>query len=382
MGPMRILFITSFIVGLLSGGLYLAKNPTSQMVIPFGEKQTINIEQQRIGFLPYWLLSYAQDSYQGSLTNLSYFSLTLDEDGSILKRVNPREEEPGWTTLKKETIKNRLIEAKQDGLTTSLTVFAGDEKKIDTLMSDPITHAENLLADIMPIMKEYEFDDLNLDIESIKDASVSSQQQFTEFTRTLKKGMEMSQLGTLTVDITILSIFQTQRINPKEVAEIADRIVLMAYDYHNPGSYVAGPVSPLGGGGTNRFNDVKLSIQKALEFIPREKLLLGVPLYGYEWETLSSIPGAPVIPGTGKTASDRRVQELLTDCAQCILGRDAFGNEPYVIYPDGNFYHQIFYTDALSIEKKHTLAKEMGIAGVAYWAMGYEGTETLSPSFK
>ena len=373
-----LLGLFTFFLGIGSGAIYSNSVPSDVTIFPISlDQKQENRKQEVIGFLPYWLLNFARDSYKGSLTNLSYFSLTIDEDGTIQKKVNLQEEEPGWTTLKKETVKERFRKAKQDGLSTSLTVFASTESHIDTLLSDPVHHAQNLVNDITPIMKEFSFTDLNLDIESVVEASASSQQQFTDFARTLKNGLTANNLGTLTVDMTVMSLFQTQRMNPRDIADISDRVILMTYDYHYAGSHLAGPVSPLEGADTERFNDVTVSIRKALEFIPKEKLLLGIPLYGYEWEVLGSEPGSPVIPRTGKTASDRRVEELLYDCEECITGRDKSGDEPYVIFPDDSFFHQIYYTDEISLEKKHQLAKELGIAGVAYWAMGYEGKKTL-----
>ena len=48
-----------------------------------------------------------------------------------------------------------------------------------------------------------------------------------------------------------------------------------------------------------------------------QKIILGIPAYGYEWETLSDVPRSGIIPATAVTASSRRVEQLLKDCQNC-----------------------------------------------------------------
>ncbi len=125
--------------------------------------------------------------------------------------------------------------------------------------------------------------------------------------------------------------------------------------------------------------DVATVLKEALNVIPPEKIILGIPLYGYEWETIGNKPGAPTIPGGSATASNRRVAELLASCDNCDKGYDEQARQPYVIFPDGDYFHQIYYEDRQSLGEKLKLAKEHKIAGVALWALGYEGKNLLEP---
>ncbi len=77
---------------------------------------------------------------------------------------NAREEEPGWTWLKNSDLDNRLQMAKSKGQTLSLVVFNGNQDDIYKMINDPYLSAKNLLADVIPVMKQYGFTDLNLDI--------------------------------------------------------------------------------------------------------------------------------------------------------------------------------------------------------------------------
>lgn len=370
--------IVSVLIGIGVGILYLQFLPElpPQLVSPLAEvsgKRPTKI----LGFLPYWLLDKASPSYAGTVTTLAYFSLSISADGSIQKMINPQEEEPGWTTLKKQIIIDRLNQAHLAGQTTSLVIFSGDQNTLNALFSDPISHATTLLNDVIPLMRQYKFDDLNLDLESLGEASIAAEQQVTEFVQTVKDGLVANKLGTLSIDMIVSSLFQQQKIHPVDIGKIVDTVIIMTYDYHYPGSLLAGSVAPLGGSGVERVYDVTSTINKISQLVPREKILMGIPLYGYEWETIASAPGSPVIPGSGQTASDRRVEQLLSTCTNCIHNTDSASQESYIIFPDESHYHQIFYSDPATIAKRIDLARSSSIGGVALWALGYEGSETL-----
>src|SRR4029078_3375483 len=136
------------------------------------------------------------------------------------------------------------------------------------------------------------------------------------FSRVKSKVVE-KKLGTLTVEISSSDLIRHNLIDPKNISAFADSIVIMAYDYHFAGSEVTGPVAPMGGGGDEAEYDTILALEKAIEVIPSQKIILCIPLYGYQWETLDDIPRSAVIPGTGQTASNSRVENLLSDCATC-----------------------------------------------------------------
>jgi spore germination protein YaaH len=155
----------------------------------------------------------------------------------------------------------------------------------------------------------------------------------------------------------------------------------MAYDYHATDSFVTGPVAPLTGAGTISEYDVTAATEKALELVPAQKLILGIPLYGYEWESVGQAPRSAIIPNTGVAASNRRAEELLTSCSYCITKLDSAAEESYISYLDKNTgdYHTIFYPNENSTVKKINFTKNFHLGGVALWALGYEGKNILNP---
>lgn len=348
--------IIVFIVFLLIGGVSATK---------------VHIQTHEVmGFLPYWLISKADKNYSNYISTLTYFGLAIESDGTVKKLNNPQEEEPGWINVKNIP--------KFSG-NKSLLVVSGDNDVIANLINNPQTSAANLIKDVAPIMKEKHFTDLNLDIETFADASESSRAAFTEFVQEVKNNMEKNNLGTLSLDLIPIALVTEKLFDPKALGAIVDRIILMTYDYHYSGSYITGPVAPIGGVPEVREFDVETAIREAIKVIPPEKILMGIPLYGYQWETIENASSSATIPGGASSASVRRVAELLAECATCSAQFDPVAESPYLIFKNGEIYNQIYYENEFSMQEKINLAKKYNLAGVALWALGYEDDTLLNP---
>ena len=356
-------------------------NPTTTVSKSAIENKNKIFKKEIIGFLPYWLINKAKDDYSKYITDLTYFGLTLDTDGTILKLTNPRENEPGWYTLKSGKLNNVFDFYKKKKIALSLLIFAGSNKLIETLIEDPVQNSKNMVNDLVPILQEYGFSGLNLDIEYTKEASNEARARFTEFATGVKNGLKENGVNSLTIDVTGYDIVKNNLINIKEVSEIADRILIMAYDFHFPGSFVTGPIGPLWGAGSIAEYDTETAVREALRIMPSEKIILGLPLYGYEWETIGREPRFAVIPNTGVLASGRRVEEIINSCQGCTRQSDTDAQESYLIYKNDKTgtYHQIFYPDRQSTLAKTNFAKIRNLGGVALWALGYEDSTILDP---
>jgi spore germination protein len=344
--------------------------------------QTTPQKKEVIGFLLYALLQNSKPSYANEITTLSYFGLTIDSDGTILKMNNPQEAEPGWNALSSGRVDPFLENAKQNHITPSLVIYSGTNDVIDQLMTDPITHANKLMSEVLPIMNQHGFTNVNLDIEATKEASPEAQMHFVQFVQTIKNALTNDHGKTLSVDVSTLDMINNHYlINPKEIAKTADSIVIMAYDYHSTTSSVTGPVAPLEGAGIQSEYDVKAALAKALAVIPRQKIILGAPLYGYGWETIGTTPRSAVIPNSGVVASNKRAERLVSSCATCSAQYDMTAQEQYVIYRDTDTgaYRQLFYPTKQSMQSKVDLANTYNLGGLALWALGYEGDTIMDP---
>lgn len=108
---------------------------------------------------------------------------------------------------------------------------------------------------------------------------------------------------------------------------------------------------------------------------------LGLPSYGYSWETLQNTPRSATLPGSGITTSNEKAEQLQKQCSTCTVTHDEVAKEPYVIYKDAETqtYHQLFYPDRKAVQEKVDLVKKSNIAGLAVWALGYEEKGLYEP---
>lgn len=365
-----------------ASGVYLASGNPFRIEVEHSGSGTITVfRPEIIGFFPYWLLERSAPEQFGAITTFTYFGLTVGPDGHVVRQVNPREEEPGWTTLRLPKLTDRLKETERTGIKRSLLIHASDEQTIADLIRNPELHADNLVSDIEPLMTEGEFTDLNIDIESFREASESAREMATALIGGIAQGMRDRNLGTVTVELAPRALIKPLLLDPARIAPIADTVVLMTYDYHYAGSFVSGPVAPIDGGGIRYEFDVRQAVTEAVKVIPKEKLILGIPFYGYEWDTITDTPGDPTIPGTGKTASSRRVSELLTNCPECAGTWDPVSRSPYAILQseNGEYFRQLYYENEESVRQKIDIARKLELKGIAIWAFGYEDGNVLKP---
>jgi spore germination protein YaaH len=145
-------------------------------------------------------------------------------------------------------------------------------------------------------------------------------------------------------------------------------VFLMGYDYHWSGSQPGGssPVDRDDGGATLRG-----SIIRYVEAgVPREKLLLGLPLYGMRWRTLGPDRTSPVVGKGVSWIPGQNADVLLADGFQA--GRDLLELAEFFVVPDGTEWLVTYYDSAATLRPKLALARDQGLAGGGFWALGYE----------
>jgi len=371
------------IVGFLGGFVLVYKYLLSTNVkknIPIISK--IISPKEVIGFLPYWLTGKAKSDYSDYITKLTYFSLSINKDGTIQKFTSPNESEPGYLALVRGKIDSFLDEAKNKSVDLSLSVFMINDDNINELLNDPVINANNLTSEVIPIMQKYKFNDLNLDVEQVQDASPEARINFTKFVKTVNENIKKEKNVTFSIDVSASAFVKNTNLsNPKTLAPYVDKMIIMAYDYHYSGSYVTGPVAPGEGASMVSEFDTKTAVESAVNIMSSHKVILGIPLYGYEWESIGDVPRSAVIPRSGLIISSQKAESLLEECATCSAVFDETDKENHIIYKDGksNTYHQVFYPDIKSTKYKVNLAEKYDLGGIALWALGYEDKTILEP---
>ena len=332
------------------------------------------------GFFPYWNLKYANNLNINSLTHFAYFAIDLNSNGTINKVNAKKEQEPGWNKLNSKTTVKLLYQSQLLGQKTVLTVTAMEPDLIDSILNDRL-NAATAISSILSVYRDFNFDDLNIDFEYVGNPNLSIRKNFVIFIQDLKVAcLNLNKNCQLDVDIFADSGSKTRLWDLGALNSTVDHFIVMAYDYYRKNSAQAGPVAPLTGkcqaGGTSACldQDILTHLSQITKLLPPEKILLGVPFYGYEWQTASRNFLANTYPRTGSLASYSRIQSLFSD--PTVSSLSAVWSEttlsPYLIFETGSETHQVYYEDSASLQQKIKLVKSAGLGGIAIWAIGYE----------
>ena len=324
------------------------------------------------GFLPYW--NVKKVTLQPELTHLSYFAFTIGADGSILTRTRDGESESGFRRWTSEEVLELLNEQRAHGGKVEIVLSQFQADDIASFLTNPAAH-ERLFTSLDSILLAYPVDGINIDIEYAGSSALSLRDHFTKFTRSLHDHVRKKYpKTTLSVDVYASAASTGNIWDMKAVQQYVDYVIVMAYDFHRRSSPVAGPVAPLFGGRELWDSDITQHLRDLLEQVPKQKILLGVPFYGYEWQTTSRDSQAHTFPETGSTASFERVQEILQEKKDLDVQESWNENalSPYLTYQKDARIFVIYYENSRSVSYKLDLVNQLDLGGVAIWALGYE----------
>ncbi|WP_333657591.1 glycosyl hydrolase family 18 protein [Tissierella praeacuta] len=213
---------------------------------------------------------------------------------------------------------------------------------------------EKLIKDILELYKYYGFQGINIDFENVH---LKTKDLLTQFVRELypvfkEAGMSVS------IDVTGISTAENWSLcyDRKRLSEAVDYMILMAYDQHWASSPIAGSVA--------EYSWVEKTILGVLEYIPNNKLILGVPFYTRLW-----------VEKDGKVSS----QALSMEMANKFISE----NNMDLIWDDNSlqYYGQIEKDEKIykiwlenkkSLEIKASLVHKYELAGIASWRKGFE----------
>jgi spore germination protein len=305
---------------------------------------------------------------------LSYFSLTMAGDGTLVTRENDYQE-PGYNKLQSDAFLEMANQVKQHEGKVELVLTQFNNDDIVSLISSPPAH-QQLIKSIDNALLAYPFSGINIDIEYTGEVTPSLQKNLTQLMQTLNQHLDTKYDHVqLSIDLYPSASSNKHIWDVPALAKEVDYLIIMAYDFHRRSSSQAGPVAPLFGGKKYWDSDISQHLKEFLKAVPPEKILLGIPFYGYEWQTTSANSQALTFPDTGSTASFERVQELLANSAELSLS-EKWNEEalsPYISYSEKGQTFVVYYENSRSISYKLDYVNQLDLGGIAIWALGYEG---------
>jgi len=147
-------------------------------------------------------------------------------------------------------------------------------------------------------------------------------------------------------------------LNWRAVSQICDFVVVMAYDEHSSTSH-PGPISSM--------NWYRTVLQRATATIPREKLVIGIANYAYDWAENREWAEPLTYQGALVLASRYHPGES----PEKIIDFDDQALNPTFFYVDDEgIEHEVWILDAITAANEWMVAQPYGPRGVALWVLG------------
>lgn len=109
------------------------------------------------------------------------------------------------------------------------------------------------------------------------------------------------------------------------------------------------------------LNKVRQVVEYALTEIPAEKILLGVPNYGYDWML-------PFMRGESQAVTIGHVEAVQIAIVNGVpIEYDETAQSPFFRYEQESVMHEVWFEDARSLARKFDLVREYGLRGIGVW---------------
>ncbi|QNU67347.1 LysM peptidoglycan-binding domain-containing protein [Ruminiclostridium herbifermentans] len=280
-----------------------------------------------------------------SLTYLSIFSYQVKPDGSL-------------TTIQDTPLINAARNAGVAPLMVITNIKEGgsfDSDLAHTILTNTSVQ-NNLIANITKTLKDKSYYGLDIDFEYIyaydRDNYNNFLRRITAVLRPL--GYTVTTAVAPKISADQLGVLYQAHDYPIHGA-LVDHVIIMTYEW----GFTYGPpmaVAPI--------NQVRRVINYAVTAIPRNKIFMGIPNYGYDW-TL------PYKPGTAARALSNPGAVQLAYEVGANIQFDPVSQSPFFKYYDSSGrQHEVWFEDARSILAKLELANEYRLGGISYWTIG------------
>jgi spore germination protein YaaH len=294
------------------------------------------------GWIPYWVQTRSLQSLQNQaelFSSISPFWYQLSESGDLLTFTGA---EDGSILSFAGTHGIKVIPLISNEFNSQLA---------STVLNDPFIRQRHIQI-ILNKVSQMNYAGIEIDYENLL---VSDREIFVVFLRELKRAL--TGLNKLLV-VTIHAKTEPQGgFSGAEahdyvgIGQNADLVRIMGYDYHWQGG-PPGSIAPAAW--------VDSVLAYAVSAIPRNKIELGVPAYGYDWPQGQRAAG--VTYSEAVAAANRYNVSIISDAQ---LG-------PHFTYNANGVAHEVWFVDALSFSTLLNLVNKYDIRGICIWYLGAE----------
>ncbi|NEB80970.1 glycosyl hydrolase [Streptomyces sp. SID14478] len=227
------------------------------------------------------------------------------------------------------------------------------------VMTSPAQRATHVKA-LLAVVRSRAYDGLDLDYETIaptpEPAYPAVRDGYADFVTDLCARLHALRKQCF-VTVTPKTPATGRVWDYRKLGAAADRLRIMAYNMH----HAEGPPGPQS---SPQWYDTILA--RATTEVPRAKLEMGLPAYGWDWAE-GSKARAKHLTSTEAEALRRKVK------APYALDPDS--RTPHFTYKDGRTRRTVWYQDARGTAAHLPVLRKYGVEHTVLWALGFEQPE-------
>lgn len=317
------------------------------------------------GWLPYWKKTEGVDSLE---TNLNFF----DEINPFAYGVDGNGNLQDTMQIKNAPWQKLRVEANKENVKIIPTIIWADDLAMHKIFSDSKmedAHIEN----IMKMLEINDFSGVDIDYEG---KNVADKEAFSVFLEKLHQKLQAQKkslsctVEARTQDETPKSLVGTRAMSFANdfsaLNNFCDIVRLMAYDQmfqiYRSNIFEKNDSVPLVANADNQWT--QSVVDYALRYISADKILLGIPTYGWEFRFAKIDSGYRYT--RIKSVSYEEAIEKMKSAG--VTQKRVFGELSFV-YTIGDSNHIITYEDAETIRQKIELAKKNKLKGVSFFKL-------------
>ncbi|HEY1992354.1 MAG TPA: glycosyl hydrolase family 18 protein [Gammaproteobacteria bacterium] len=221
-----------------------------------------------------------------------------------------------------------------------------------------VTHRGNTLQNLVALAKAGHLTGIDIDFEGIYPGDRNA---YSDFVAALATQLHAAN------SLLMLSVPAKRSDDPGDawtwpydypvIGKTADFIQVMTYDEHVPGQ-APGPVAGI--------DWMQATLDYAVSQINHDKMLLGLPAYGYDFD---------VTHNTGARVDWKDTAALIGSAAAVPVWQASTESEHFDYTAGDGSFHQVWYETPQGIQDKAHLAVSLNLAGVSVWALGFENMQ-------
>ncbi len=329
------------------------------------------------GWIPAWA---SQSGFSAFEKNIQLFDNISPVWYEVLPDGNLKETKP--------INSNEIIKlARQNKVKVVPSIVMVDHEIFTQILQNE-TNLDRHINTIVQTVIDNQYDGIDLDYESTK---LSDKEKYFEFLERLssklkseEKILAVSVLAKWGDDVRYSYLPQTRQVQDwSRIAQYADEIRIMTYDYTPASAFYPGPIAPL--------DWIQEVVDYALTKADAEKFVLGIHLYSYErWVEVPNqlldqdfdYPSLQFKPNFRENSQSQVPARSYTfDIVEQLLQQNQGQMEEYqgekifryrkVNPVTGILENRVLvYIDSQGVSDRLELAKEKGLKGIVFWQLG------------